>query len=430
MTLINTLRTAWRGLSGNKLRAVLTMLGVIIGVASVIAMLALGNGARLAVEASFRLLGSDTIQIGARQEIRDGEFTEVGQILSYREGLAMPQEVELVDSVEMSVSGYGKVRHGRVTLDMSISGVTAEVLESLVTSEQVQPVGWPEGQVLHAADFIGRGRFFTAAEVMAGDKDCVLGYDTALDLFQGDDPIDQAILVNRERCLVIGVAKELESTDPEERNESNPNEGLYMPISTAIEQLFEEEPSVEITAHVSDESRMEEAKLQVADYLRRRHGLEKDETGEYDDDFHLTTRQDILGARQEAAQTLSLLLAAMAVVSLVVGGIGIMNVMLVSVSERTREIGVRVALGARGGDVVAQFLSEAVLMSGVGGVLGVAVGVLTIPLAATLNQAQAVLAPNSIPLAFGVALLTGVLFGLYPAVRAARLNPIEALRYE
>jgi putative ABC transport system permease protein len=430
MTLFNTLRTAWRGLSGNKLRAVLTMLGVIIGVASVIAMLALGNGARLAVEASFRMLGSDTIQIGGRQEIRDGEFAAVGQILSYREGLAMPQEVALVDFVEMSVNGYGKVRHGRVTLDMDVTGVTADIMETLVNTARVQPVGWPEGQALHAADFIGRGRFFTAAEVMAGEKVCVLGYDTTLDLFQGDDPLDQTILVNRERCLVIGVVKELEASDPDERNQSEPNEGLYMPISTAIEQLFEEEPSVNMTAHVSDESRMEEAKFQVADYLRQRHGLEKNADGEYDDDFHLTTRQDILGAQQEAAQTLSLLLAAMAVVSLMVGGIGIMNVMLVSVSERTREIGVRVALGARGRDVVAQFLSEAVLMSGVGGVLGIAVGVLSIPVAATLNQGQAVLAADSIPLAFGVALLTGVLFGLYPAARAAGLNPIEALRYE
>jgi len=144
----------------------------------------------------------------------------------------------------------------------------------------------------------------------------------------------------------------------------------------------------------------------------------------------MTTRQDILGAQQQAARTFSSLLAAMAVVSLAVGGIGIMNVMLVSVTERTREIGVRLAVGARPQDIVSQFLLEAVLISGFGGVLGIALGVLSIPLASNFNQGVALLDPQSIPLAFGVALLTGLAFGLYPALRAARLDPIEALRYE
>jgi putative ABC transport system permease protein len=144
----------------------------------------------------------------------------------------------------------------------------------------------------------------------------------------------------------------------------------------------------------------------------------------------MTTRKDILGAQQEAARTFSLLLAAMAVVSLVVGGIGIMNVMLVTVTERTREIGIRLAVGARPGDIILQFLLEAVLISAAGGLFGMAVGIFTIPLAASFNQGIALLAPDSLPLALGVAMLTGVLFGIYPAARAARLNPIEALRYE
>jgi putative ABC transport system permease protein len=175
---------------------------------------------------------------------------------------------------------------------------------------------------------------------------------------------------------------------------------------------------------------MVEAKAQMAHYLRQRHQVEKDEKDEYQDDFNLTTRSDILGAQQEAARTFSLLLAAMAVVSLVVGGIGIMNVMLVSVTERTREIGIRLAVGAHQRDIVAQFLLEAILISAGGGILGVATGIVTIPLAATLNQGIALLAPSSIPLAFVIALLTGLVFGLYPALRAARLDPIEALRYE
>jgi ABC-type antimicrobial peptide transport system permease subunit len=261
-----------------------------------------------------------------------------------------------------------------------------------------------------------------------------LGHKTALDLFQGDNPLGQVVWVNRQRCQVIGVLTELESIDPEERYRSDPNVAFYLPISTAIKNLYDKEPSVTITARVKDESHMDDAKAEISNYLRKRHTIDPtvgtDGETHYEDDFNLTTRQDILGAQQEAVRTFSLLLAAMAAVSLVVGGIGIMNVMLVSVTERTREIGVRMAVGARARDVVQQFLLEAVLISAGGGLFGIALGVLVIPLAATLNQGLALLAPDSIPLAFGVALLIGVVFGLYPALRASRLDPIEALRYE
>jgi putative ABC transport system permease protein len=430
MTIFDTCLTAFYGLTGNKLRAALTALGIIIGVASVIAMLALGNGARAAVEANFRFLGSDNVQISAKQGLDDGEWAPVGKILSYEDGLRMPGAVELVKRVEMSISGLGKVRYGRMALDMSITGTTADALETLVTGGQVQPVNWPEGELLSAAAFIGQGRFFTAAEVLSEASVCVLGYETAQDLFEGDNPLDETVWVNRQRCLVIGVLKELEPIDPEERTRSKPNEVFYLPISTAIRNLYEEEPSVTMTARVSDESRMDAAKAQIEAYLRQRHAIEKDEAGAYKDDFILTTRRDILGAQQKAAQTFSLLLAAMATVSLIVGGIGIMNVMLVSVTERTKEIGIRRAVGARRREIVAQFLLEAVLISAGGGLLGIALGILAIPLAAALNQGIALLAPDSIPLAFGVALLTGVMFGFYPALRAARLKPIDALRYE
>jgi len=436
MTLLNTFLAALNGLIANKLRAALTALGIIIGVASVIATLALGQGARTAVESSFRFLGSDQIQIGVKQAIEDGALVPYGQPLTYEDGLLLPEAVELVDRVEMSVSGEGKVRRGREVLDMSITGTTADALVSVIAGGEVQPVGWPEGKPLTEEAFFAQGRMFAPAEVAADADVCVLGSQTAEDLFEGDDPLGETIWINRERCLVIGVLAELEATDPQERYRSKPNEAVYLPIGTAIRNLYDTEPSGEsapsvyITAHVTDESRMEGAKLQVATYLRERHEVEQDEEGEWDDDFHLTTKQDILGAQQEAARTFSLLLIALAVVSLVVGGIGIMNVMLVSVSERTREIGIRLAVGARRWDVVSQFLLEAMLLSAAGGLLGIAVGVLTIPLAAILNQGMALLDPVSIPLAFAVALLTGVAFGLYPALRASRLDPIEALRYE
>jgi putative ABC transport system permease protein len=430
MTPLNTLRTALRGITANKLRAALTTLGIIIGVASVIAMLALGNGARAAVDANFRFLGSDMVQISVKRELEQGELVPVGQVLSYEDGLHMANTVALVSRAEMSVSGAAKVRRGRAVLDMMVTGATATAPESLFNTGQVQPVEWPEGERLGAAAFIEQGRFFTPAEVLAGSDVCVLGHKTAEDLFGGDDPLDEVVWVNRHRCLVIGVITELEVINPALRNRLRPNEALYLPISTAIRNLYEDEPSVTIAAHVADESRMGEAKAQIAAYLRERHAVERDEGGEYQDDFEMTTRQDILGAQQDAARTFSFLLTAMAVVSLVVGGIGIMNVMLVSVTERTREIGVRMAVGAQRWDIVAQFLLEAVLISAGGGVLGAAVGILVIPLAASLNQGVALLAPYSIPLGFGVSLLTGVVFGLYPAVRASQLDPIEALRYE
>jgi putative ABC transport system permease protein len=430
MSFLNTLLTSIRGITANKLRTSLTMLGVIIGVASVIATLALGSGARAAVDANFRFLGSDQVQIDTELMLDKGQMKVAGKTLTYEDGLGLPDAAPLVDRAEMTVRGAGKVRRGRVTLDMSFSGTDADALVSLIGQGQVQPVGWPDAKKLTTDAFIGQGRFYTRAEVAAQADVCVLGYQTAEDLFEGDDPLGETVWINRKPCEVIGVIAELEAVDVEQRATARVNDGLYLPISTAIRNLFDTEPWVSITAHVTDESRMDEAKAQIATYLRQRHAIEQAADGKYNDDFHMTTKQDVLGAQQEAARTFSLLLTALAAVSLIVGGIGIMNVMLVSVTERTREIGVRMAVGARRQDVVMQFLLEAVLLSAVGGFLGIAVGVLAIPLAATLNKGMVVLDPRSIPLSLGVALATGLVFGLYPAVRASRLDPIEALRYE
>jgi putative ABC transport system permease protein len=395
----------------------------------VIAMLALGNGARAAVDARFRHLGSDTAQISVKQDFDDGEFQPVGQKLTYDDGLQMANDVPLVNRVEMAVHSFAKLRYGRHVLDTAVTGSTA-ALDSLFDGSKVQPVDWPEGETVNPEDFVRNGRFFTPADVLAGDEVCVLGHKTAQDLFEGEDPLDQTIWFNRRRCRVIGVITELEEINPAKRGQSHLNESFYLPISTAINTLYEDPPSVEITARVVDEGQMVEAKEQISNYLRLRHEVGKDEEGDFLDDFDVVTRNDVLGARQEAAKTFSFLLTAMAGVSLVVGGIGIMNVMLVSVTERTREIGVRLAVGARQGDIIIQFLLEAMLISLLGGALGVLLGIMVVPLAANLNQGVALLAPYSILLGLGVSGLTGVLFGLYPAVRASRLDPIEALRHE
>ncbi len=430
MTWKRILRTAILGIASNRLRSALTTLGIIIGTASVITVLALGNGARAAVENSFKFLGADTIQINQRQKYKDGSMQLVGKPLTYEDGLLMPVEIPMVERVEMQVGGHAKIRFSRNVLDMNVMGVTADVLETIIAEAKVQPVGWQEGKTLTIEAFLSQGRFFTPAEVLSGAEVCLLGYQTALDLFEGDNPLDQTVQVNRQRCLVVGVLSELETVDAEERYTSQPNKGFYLPISTAINMLHQDDPSVYITARVSDESKIDLAKAQVTSYLRKRHVIEPDAEGNYADDFDLMTRKDILGVRQESAKTFSILLIAMAAVSLVVGGIGIMNVMLVNVTERTREIGIRQAVGARQKDILNQFLIEAVLLSAVGGLFGVAAGILSIPLAARLNQGVALLAPLSIPISFALAMVTGVVFGLYPAMRAARMEPVNALRYE
>ncbi len=430
MSITDLLRTALRSVAANKLRAALTMLGVVIGVASVIAMLALGNGARAAVDATFKSLGANQIQIGQRFTMKEGQMQPLGKKLTFEDGLDIASKIPLVERVEMSVSKTLKARFSRATIEINATGTTADALEGIIAGGDVQPVGWRKGAAFSADNLIGAGRFFSTDEVYAGAPVCVLGYQTALDLFSGDNPIGETIWIDRTRCTVIGVLAELENTDIENRYRSDPNEALLMPISTIIQELYDEEPSVYMTVHVKDAEHIDEAKQQITAYLREKHQVEQDVDGNYQDDFDMTTRNDILGQQQEAARTFSLLLAAMAIVSLIVGGIGIMNVMLVSVTERTREIGVRLAVGAKQWDIVRQFLLESILISASGGLAGIVLGILAIPLAAALNQGVALLYPGSIPLAFGVALFIGVAFGLYPALRASQLDPIEALRYE
>jgi putative ABC transport system permease protein len=431
MNLANLLRSALHGVLANPLRAALTTLGIVIGVASVIAMLALGNGARAAVAASFRFLGSDTVQIAAKEAFQQGELLPVGRPLTYEDGLLMPRKVDLVESVSMSVGRAVKARYGRANVELVATGAMADALRGLALQGDVQPRDWLPGEPLRPADFLASGRFFTPAELLSAAPVCVVGARTAAGLFGGENPLEQVIWINRRRCLVIGVLAELEATNAARQNQMRPNEALYLPISAAIQLLYDEPPPpVQILARVGDESRMGEARAQIAAYLRQRHDIAPDGDGVYADDFTMTTRQDVLGAQQEAARTFAALLAAMALISLLVGGVGIMNVMLVSVAERTREIGVRMAVGAARRDIVLQFLLEAALVGSAGGLFGVALGILAVPLAASLNGGVALLDPASIPLALAVALLTGLVFGLYPALRASLLDPIEALRHE
>ena len=430
MTVVNLLLTAWIGVSSNKLRAVLTTLGIIIGVASVISTLALGNGARAAVAAQFQSLGANDIQINTKMQLKNGNIVATDKPLTYEDGLQMPYNVPEVERVNMSVGSSQRARNGRSVEDTNVTGITASALEQAVSAGTLQPANWPPGKPVTSADFLSAGRFFTDTEVLAGDEVCILGWQMAQDLFEGDNPLGQTVQIGRKRCQVIGVLAELEPVDSSTRYQRDYNSTFYMPISTVIQNFYDTEPSVNMTVVVKDANKIDQAKQAIIAYLRHRHDIQPNTDGSYTDDFDMTTRNDVLGAQQQAASTFALLLTAMAVVSLIVGGIGIMNVMLVSVTERTREIGVRLAVGARQRDIVSQFLVEAAIISAAGGILGIVVGIFSIPGAAALNGGNALLAPGSIPLSLGVAVLTGLLFGLYPALRAAHLDPIEALRYE
>ena len=185
----------------------------------------------------------------------------------------------------MKVSGNAKLRHGRETVDINFHGTDAGALLSVIAEGQVQPVGWPTNQPLTPEAFIGQGRFLADAEVLGGDSVCVLGYQTALVCFQGDDPVGQTMWVNRKPCQVIGVVAELEAVTVQDRIGTRPNEGMILPISFAIQNLFEEEPWVTVIVHVKDETKMEEAKSQIAEYLRQRHGITQDAEGDYADAF-------------------------------------------------------------------------------------------------------------------------------------------------
>src|SRR5919109_4765566 len=288
MSLIDLLQTALRSVSANKLRAALTMLGVVIGVASVIAMLALGNGARAAVDATFQSLGANQIQIGQRFEMQDGEMQPMGEKLTFEDGLDIAATIPLVERVEMSVSKTLKARYGQNSIEINAIGTTADAFEGIVSSGEIQPVGWTGGDALTAEGFLADGRFFSTDEVFAGAPVCILGYQTALDLFSGDSPIGETIWIDRKRCTVVGVATELESTDIQERYQSDPNEALLMPISAMIQLLYEEEPSVYMVAHVTDANRIDEAKEQITASLREKHQIEQDAEGNYQYDFDMT----------------------------------------------------------------------------------------------------------------------------------------------
>ncbi|MCX7718266.1 MAG: ABC transporter permease [Candidatus Sumerlaeaceae bacterium] len=402
-------KVAFRSIAANKLRSFLTMLGVIIGVAAVIAMLGLGAGTKEVITATVRAMGANLLVIrpGARMS---GGVRGAGadRDLTLEDGQAILREVADVVMVSPEVSDYGQVKYMN-------KNTRTRILGQAVT-------------FFKARNFeIARGSRFTEQDVERQARVAVLGPKTATDLFGDMDPIGETIKIKGINFRVIGVTKA-----KGDQGWMNPDDQVIIPYLTAMRQILGRDRLNALYVTVSDKADMAVVQEKVKEVLRRQHRLQVGQP----DDFNLMNLQEINESLSLVAGVLTTLLASVAAVSLLVGGIGIMNIMLVTVTERTREIGIRKALGARRIDLMSQFLLEAVTVSLTGGGLGIALGVGAIW---TFNYVASKF-PNigfeakielwPIVLSFSVSVLVGVFFGWYPARKAARLDPIEALRYE
>ncbi|MCX7960279.1 MAG: ABC transporter permease [Burkholderiales bacterium] len=410
MSAIALLRVAMRSLAANKLRSALTMLGIVIGVAAVIVMLAVGAGARARVEEQIRSLGSNLLLVVSGATTAGGVRLGFGSnpTLTEEDAAAITREVPGALAAP-ALRGSAQIVWGNQNWSTAVFGVTPDYFEVRE---------WP----------LAAGRPFDAADMAGAAKVCLLGQTVVRQLFGGADPLDQVIRVRRVPCTVIGVleakGQSLMGTDQDDL--------VLMPISTARKRVLGAPAQARqrsvgtIWVRVGEGRDMKQVEEEVRALLRQRHRLQPGQ----DDDFSIRNLEEVAAAQEASSRVLALLLAAVASVSLVVGGIGIMNIMLVSVTERTREIGLRRAVGARTRDILGQFLVEAVTLSLIGGLAGIALGVGAALAVGHIAGWRILFAPEAIALAAVFAGAVGVFFGWYPARRAARLDPVEALRFE
>ena len=407
MDLLNIIRVALRALQRNKMRAALTMLGIIIGVASVVAMVSIGQGAQAAVQAQIDSIGTNLLFVSAGAQnvggVRSGTGDSGTNTLTVEDLDAIKREVPSVSMVTPSVNSRGQLVAGNANWNTQIQGV----------SEQFPDIRkWA----------VGSGEFFTDSDVRTAARVLVIGQTIADNLFAGGDPVGQEIRVQNLPFRVVGVMAR-KGQDQQGRDQ---DDMAFTPYSTVQNKIIGNlRVQVAFVSAVSADATYT-AQDQITDLLRQRHKLGTNEPN----DFTVRNMSDIAEAANETNNTMTLLLACIAGVSLLVGGIGIMNIMLVSVTERTREIGIRMAIGARSSAVRSQFLIESVVLSFMGGVIGILLGIavsLAIPKMLgwpTLISTMAIIGSAVF------SAMVGIFFGYYPARKAASLDPIEALRYE
>jgi putative ABC transport system permease protein len=410
MNVLVTVRIALRALAANTLRSILTMLGIIIGVAAVITMIAVGNGATERVQAQMKGLGSNIMLVipgGVTQGgVRLGAQT--GQGLTEEDAYAIGREVPEVQVAAPSSRTGAQVVAGNTNWSTSVLGTTNDYLEARE---------WP----------LSDGRGFDAADLQGSAKVAIIGQTVARELFGEADPLDQVIRVKKVPVTIVGVlARKGQNAMGQDQDDV-----VIVPISTYRNRIQGGASGKlrrigSISVKVREGQSMKLAEDNIKDLLRQRFKVQPGG----DDPFSVRNLTEILQAQEASSRIMTLLLAAVAGISLIIGGIGIMNIMLVSVTERTREIGLRMALGARGRDILAQFLIEAVTLSIIGGAIGVALGAAATMATERFAGWQVSMTPGSIVLAVGFSVFVGVFFGFYPARRASQLLPIQALRYE
>lgn len=403
----NLLANVWVGLSTHKLRSFLTILGVVIGVASVITLMSIGQGTQEDILSNIESMGSKLVNIMPGARMFGGVGGAASGTLTMKDSQAISEQVPNVDAVAPTYSSALQVVVGSNNMSSSVTGVTPDYWE------------------VHNYE-LESGSFFTVQHYDRAAKVAVLGSEAKETLFGTDNPIGQRMRMGTLIMTVVGVIEE------EGFGFSSPDNYIYIPL-TAMQQAVAQPRTAQgesivsnISLTVNDESQAEQVVDDITALLRDRHRLGPG----VDDDFMIMSTQQIVDMMTSTTETLTLLLGAVAAISLLVGGIGVMNIMLVSVLERTREIGIRKALGARDGDIWGQFLVEAALLTFAGGIIGVIVGWGMSILIDNLGFMSTVVSINVVLLAVSVAICIGIFFGFYPAWNASRLNPIEALRSE
>jgi putative ABC transport system permease protein len=404
MLLGETLAVAFSSIRSNALRSMLTMLGIIIGVGAVITMVALGSGAQKAVEDRIAALGANVFTVFAGQGRSGAIMITDRTVLSTDDYEALKRDATLLSAVVPEAQQAQQVVYGNQNRNLQIIGTTANYTE-------VRNYTLPYG------------RMFTDGDDAARQRYAVLG--SSVPEMLGGNPaamIHQTLLVRGIPFEIIGVL----SPKGASGGFQNPDEQILIPLQTAQYRVFGTKRLRSMSIEVQDGTPIEQGMVDLERVLRREHHIRPGEQN----DFTIRNQQDVLQTQQQATRVFTTLLASIAAVSLVVGGIGIMNIMLVSVTERTREIGVRKALGATRGNILLQFLIEALTLCILGGVIGIGLGVATTIVLARVMQWNTLISPAAVVVAFGFSALVGLFFGIWPARRAARLDPIVALRYE
>lgn len=405
MGIFDVFEIAVNSLTRNKIRSFLTMLGIIIGVGAVIAMMAVGTGAQENIKSQIASLGTNVILVfpGSFNQggVRSGTGTSAS--LSPEDLVAIQTQCPSVALASPSVRDGAQIVYQEQNWRASVVGVTPEYFTIR---------SWP----------VSSGQYFTEADVRGATKVCVIGQTIADNLFKGNDPVGQIIRIRKMPFKITGVL----SVKGQSAQGSDQDDIIIAPYTTVQKKMTGQTYLSNIMISAISEDAMTDAQSQITELLRVRHKLQAWD----ENDFTVRSQTEIATAAQSTSQVLTILLASIASISLIVGGIGIMNIMLVSVTERTKEIGIRMAIGATAKNIMMQFLIEAVVLSLLGGLIGVLLGVLSSNLISTFAGWTTMVSTSSIFLAFTFSAAIGIFFGLYPARKAAQLNPIEALRYE